>query len=137
MHFLEPTKRQQDSYLIRNVIFEACMNGSFGWNCESPCITGYYGSLCKTPCECLHHLCDKETGCQSEQNESCKFYTNQIWTSVFLFPYVNMMSDKKIVSNIIRLNFKMFEFFSNHQLHPDYFVYNKHWRNCKSGTVHW
>lgn len=46
------------------------MNGRFGWNCESSCLTGYYGFLCQTPCECLHHLCDKETGCHSQQNET-------------------------------------------------------------------
>lgn len=77
---------------MRNVTFQDCINGSFGWNCESPCVRGYYGFLCKTPCECLHHLCDKETGCHSQQNETCKFYINQICTIAFHFPNVKIAS---------------------------------------------
>lgn len=42
---------------------DVCINGSFGWNCETPCKKGFYGYICSTPCECEAHLCDKETGC--------------------------------------------------------------------------
>lgn len=137
LHFLESTKRQQDSYLIRNVTFQACMNGSFGWNCESPCVTGYYGFLCKTPCDCLHHFCDKETGCQSKHNETCKFYPIKYELSLFLFHMSTWWTiNKKSFLYIIRDNFKMFECFSSHQLHPDYLVYNKLWKHCKSEKKH-
>lgn len=47
-----------------------CKNGSIGWNCETPCTSGFHGYLCSTPCECEAHLCDKQTGCQSPQNET-------------------------------------------------------------------
>lgn len=138
LHFLESTKRHQDWFLIRNVAFQACMNGSFGWNCESPCVTGYYGFLCKTPCECLHHFCDKETGCQSKHNETCKFYPIKYELSLFLFHMSTWWTIKKsfLYLYIIRDNFKMFECFSSHQLHPDYLVYNKLWKHCKSGKKH-
>lgn len=59
-----------------------CINGSFGWNCESPCVRGYYGFLCKTPCECLHYLCDKETGCHSQQNETSTNYTPTTFSTI-------------------------------------------------------
>ncbi|XP_052718670.1 multiple epidermal growth factor-like domains protein 11 [Crassostrea angulata] len=71
----------------------ACMNGSFGWNCESPCVTGYYGFLCKTPCECLHHFCDKETGCQSKHNETSA--TNYTLTTLSTINFENTVSQEK------------------------------------------
>ncbi|XP_019926869.3 uncharacterized protein [Magallana gigas] len=46
-----------------------CMNGSIGWNCETPCSSGFYGHLCLTPCECEAHLCDIQTGCQPRQEQ--------------------------------------------------------------------
>lgn len=52
------------------------MNGSMGWNCETPCPTGFYGYLCKTACECNAHLCDKEIGCQPRHNETTIIRTN-------------------------------------------------------------
>ncbi|XP_052717423.1 uncharacterized protein LOC128189727 [Crassostrea angulata] len=52
-----------------------CMNGSFGWNCETPCKSGLYGYLCLTPCECEAHLCDKQSGCKSPQIETIPLKT--------------------------------------------------------------
>lgn len=69
------------------------MNGSFGWNCETPCKSGLYGYLCSTPCECDAHLCDKQSGCKSPQIETSKS-TISFYNAMYLFIYAKKFKFK-------------------------------------------
>ncbi|XP_078338198.1 uncharacterized protein LOC111135014 isoform X4 [Crassostrea virginica] len=42
-----------------------CMDGRFGWNCDTPCIKGFYGHLCSKSCECTANSCDPVKGCHT------------------------------------------------------------------------